>query len=172
MLTAYYCGLTQIMEGQREDSYAMSRAYREHRTEHKDMRVRQVRTPRLTVVKPVPKNRLTPGAVVWAHVPFEDGKGEKTRPAVVVSASSREVVVLPTTTSAKRHRFPASYVELCDLESAGISRPSGVSSRTVTLDRIELVDIVGYLSDEDFDRVMTTVAGTGDRVEVEGAHAA
>ncbi len=134
----------------------MSRGYRDSREEHKgrggDGR-HAVRTPRLSIVKPVPRNRLVPGVVVWAHVPFDDEPGEKTRPAVVVSASAHDVVVHPVTTTPKRHHYPDRYVEIIDLTDAGVIRPCAVATRTVEVPRIDLINITGELSTADAERV-------------------
>ncbi len=111
------------------------------------------RLPKLAVVEAVPMNRLRLGVVVWAHVPFQHDDGEKTRPAIVVGNAGRTVDLLPVTTSATRFRRPYDHVELCDLDAAGLERPSGVRLRAVTVDRIELVHIVGELSDADLDAV-------------------
>lgn len=114
----------------------------------------RVQPPRLSVVKPVPRSRLTTGAVVWAHVPYRDGTGEKTRPAVVVSTTSHEVVILPVTTSPNRLRHPDWYVEVQDLDRAGILHPSAVALQPVVVDRIDLINITGELSPADAERVL------------------
>ena len=49
----------------------------------------------MTTVKQVALTRLVPGAVVWAHIPFEECDQEKTRPAVVVDKSGRDVILRP-----------------------------------------------------------------------------
>jgi hypothetical protein len=94
-----------------------------------------------------------PGVVVWAHVPFEDGSGEKTRPAVVVSASAHDVVVRPVTTTASRHRHSRHYVEIIDLTDAGVLHPCAVANRTIEVPRIDLINITGELSTADAERV-------------------
>src|SRR5947208_4842363 len=38
------------------------------------------RIPQLAIVRPVAKTSLTPGTVVWAHVPYEECDGYKLRP--------------------------------------------------------------------------------------------
>jgi hypothetical protein len=111
------------------------------------------RLPKLAVVEAVPMNRLRLGVVVWAHVPFRDDDGEKTRPAIVVRTAGRTVELLPVTTSQARFRRPHQHVEICDLDTAGLDRPSAVQLRTITVDRIELIHIVGELSDADLDAV-------------------
>ena len=111
------------------------------------------RLPKLAVVEPVPMNRLRLGVVVWAHIPFQHDDGEKTRPAIVVGTGGRTVDHLPVTTSPTRFGRPFDHVELCGLDAAGLERPSGVRLRAVTVDRIEIVHIVGELSDTDLDAV-------------------
>lgn len=121
----------------------------------------QVRPPRLSIVEPVPRGRLTAGVVVWAHVPYRDGTGEKTRPAVVLSATSHEVMVLAVTTSSKRLSYPWRYVELLDRERAGILRPSAVDLEPISIDRIDVVNITGELSTADAERVLGPFTETG-----------
>ncbi len=136
----------------------MSRGYRGKATKRNGCSARadvgRVQAPRLSVVKSVPRSRLTAGVVVWAHVPFRDGSGEKARPAVVVATSSHDVVILPVTTSPNRHRHPNQYVELHDLDRAGILHPSAVALTPVTVRRIDLVNITGELSAADAERVL------------------
>ena len=107
------------------------------------------KAPSLSTVKPLALNRLQPGVVVWAHIAFEDGTGEKTRPAVVVRAGSRDVVVRAVTSAVSRFRFPHLHIELADLTAAGVSRPCAVKTTEVEVDRIDVLHVVGELSDED-----------------------
>lgn len=107
------------------------------------------RPAQLTVVEQVALNRLHSGVVVWAHVPFSERDDEKTRPAVVVGRKGRMVELLPVTTSLTRFRRPHQYVEVQDLDAAGLTRASGVQRRPVTVDRIEIVSVVGELSEPD-----------------------
>lgn len=99
----------------------------------------------MSVVRRIPRTQLTPGTVVWAHVPFADGTGEKSRPAVVLSRQGRDIELLPATTSMRRHDYPHKYVEIEDLESAGLNRATGVSLRPVVVDIIEIISITGSL---------------------------
>lgn len=136
----------------------MGRAYRsrdrKHNRHEQSAASRSGRTgPRLTVVTPVAMTRLDKGAVVWAHVPYVDGTGEKTRPAVVCSRSHRDVALLPVTTTRTRFRHPDHYVEILDLEDAGITRESAVALQRVSVDRIDILDITGRLSTADSLRV-------------------
>jgi hypothetical protein len=103
----------------------------------------------LSIVKPVPLNRLTTGTVVWAHIPFADGTGQKSRPAVVAKTKGRDITVLPGTTSNKRFRFETGYQEVGDLESAGLHRPTGINRIAITVDRSEIISICGRLAEED-----------------------
>lgn len=105
--------------------------------------------PDLATVRPVAKGRLLPGVVVWAHVPFAEVETEKTRPAVIKSVSGRNVTILPASSATSRHRFPARYAELRDPRDAGLSRPTGIRRREVTVDLIEIISIIGILSDAD-----------------------
>src|SRR5256885_16582055 len=47
------------------------------------------RIPRLAVVRPAAKTSLTPGTVVWAHIPFEETAGPNLRPPLASHPSGR-----------------------------------------------------------------------------------
>jgi mRNA interferase MazF len=96
----------------------------------------------------VARNRLRPGTVVWVHVPFVDAEGDKIRPAVVLSCHGRDVVLLPCTTSARRHQRPG-YVEIKHWQAAGLPRPTSVRCASLTVDYLEIVNVAGDLADED-----------------------
>jgi hypothetical protein len=78
---------------------------------------------------------------------------DKTRPAVVKSLSDRSVVLRPVSSALSRYRFPARHTELTDPDVAGLHRPTGVQRREVTVDLIELLQIVGALSERDMSAV-------------------
>lgn len=108
----------------------------------------------LTSTKRVALNRLRLGAVVWAHIPFAEQAGEKIRPAVVLSASTHQVSVLPMTTSLWRLQFPHHYVEVKDLGTAGLTRSTGIGRSPIVVARIEVVDLVGTLAAPDLERML------------------
>ena len=110
----------------------------------------------MSVVRPVPLTRLTPGTVVWAHVPYADGTGEKSRPAVVVTTRGRDIELLPATTSSLRHGQPG-FVSLTDLHAAGLERRSSVRLESVTVDRIEIINITGQVAPLDAARIGITL---------------
>lgn len=103
----------------------------------------------MSIVKPVPLSRLRPGTVVWAHIPFADGAGEKSRPAVVIATESRDITLLPGTTSTRRFDLRNSYLEVADLDTAGLTRPTGINRHPVTVDKIEIISICGELAGDD-----------------------
>lgn len=109
---------------------------------------------------------MVPGAVVWAHVPFDQVDDFKTRPAVVVAIVGREITIVPATTSSSRSRYPTEYAELRDLRAAGLYRPTGMRRREITIDIIEIVSVVGRLSDIDMKSVLPSAyvfGGVGGR---------
>jgi hypothetical protein len=87
-------------------------------------------------------------------VPYAEVDDEKTRPAVVKCVVGRQVIILPGFSAASRFRFPTKYVELRDLDAAGLYRPTGVRRKEVTVDRIEIIDVAGHLSDFDMAAVL------------------
>jgi hypothetical protein len=130
------------------------------------------RVPNLTVVRPVPANQLTLGAVVWAHVLYQDHDGYKTRPAVVIATDRRSTVLLPGTTSQGRLRLPQRYHEVTDLGSAGLSRPTGIRLQATVVDRLDLVHLCGGLSDDDVEALTGRVDLDSARQLLEGVRAA
>lgn len=116
-------------------------------------------------MEPIPRNRLVPGTVVWAHIDFRDGTGEKARPAVVVDVRGTEVVVLPGTTSVRRHAL-RDHVEVRDLDDAGLRRPTGISTMPVSVDRIDLTAISGSLSPHDHQRIVEAPSRTRGQAHV------
>src|SRR6266849_580079 len=96
-------------------------------------------------VKPAAASRLLPGIVVWARVPYAEADNWKTRPAVVKSVVGRQVTLLPGTSSNSRLRFPNKYVEVAQPVDCGLTRPTGFRRQEVTVDIIEVEDIVGAL---------------------------
>jgi len=111
----------------------------------------------VTRLRIVPRNRLHPGTVVWVHIPFEDVEGDKIRPAVVLRCHGRDIVLLPCTTSMRRHQRPG-YVEIKHWQAAGLPRPTGVRRTSLTVDYLEIVNIAGDLADEDAATLLSTSA--------------
>lgn len=126
----------------------------------------------------VPRNRLEKGTVVLARVPFaRDSRGEdatcrqereKVRPAVVVEVSGDACTCRPCTSSASRHRLPWAHTELEDLESAGLSRATGVKRREVVVSVRDCIVVCGVLANSDLERVFDQVCGSGSEAAAEG----
>lgn len=129
----------------------MKRAYTEKQRKYNSCRTLEPKRKviPMSIVKPVPLTRLLPGTVVWAHIPFADGTGEKSRPAVVIGTDSRDITLLPGTTSIRRLDLRGGYLEITDLDTAGLTRPTGVSRRPVIVDKIEIIMICGELAGDD-----------------------
>lgn len=155
------------MSGRSDSERRGSKRDRAHRWEQAPPRV-----PNLTVVRPVPANQLTLGAVVWAHIPYQDCDSYKTRPAVVIATDRRSVVLLPGSTTQRRLQLPHRYQELSDLTSAGLSRPTGIRLQPIIVDRLDLVDLCGDLSDDDIEALTGRVDLAAARQLLECAHAA
>ncbi|WP_406059383.1 type II toxin-antitoxin system PemK/MazF family toxin [Micromonospora sp. NBC_00860] len=110
--------------------------------------------PNLSVVRLVARNRLRPGVIVWARVPFEDDVQYKIRPAVVLDCRGRTVVILACTSSPARHRRMDRPVELWDVEAARLRRPTAVRRMALSIDHVDVLDVIGELSGTDWDRVL------------------
>ncbi len=134
----------------------------------------------LTTVARVPKSSLSPGNVVWAHVPYDEGDREKTRPAVVASVEGRTISLLPITSASRRTAFAKRYAEIFDFAHAGLTRPCAVALKIKEVDLIDIVAVAGRLSDIDRRRILEPDTppggGTPNRplsrapFPVEGAH--
>lgn len=135
----------------------MGKGYLQRRHRHNDLKYRGHRDvgvappPTIMQVRPVAKKHLVKGAVVWARVPFFDGSGEKTRPAVVEERLGRTVVVRPVTTSERRRRVGAH--EIADLAAAGLGRACAVALGRIEVDLIDIHQVVGALAPVDAVRV-------------------
>jgi hypothetical protein len=111
----------------------------------------------------VPRNRLRPGTVVMARVPFAPERGrrgaptseqDKVRPVVVVGVSRHGCICSPCTSAASRHRYPWAHTELEDLGSAGLSRATGVKRREVVVPFRDCFTVCGVLAESDLERVL------------------
>jgi hypothetical protein len=112
----------------------------------------------LHTVSPIALRRLRPGVVVWAHIPFQEVDGWKLRPAVVVRAEARTVLLRPVTGAASRFGRH-DHVELEDLDTAGLAHPCAVRlGRDVEVDRTDVVTLAGRLSLIDELRIEVTEA--------------
>ena len=97
---------------------------------------------------------LQPGTVVRADIPFADGTGRKVRPSVVVSASRLAVELIPCTSSPRATK--GSDVAINDLPAAGLHKPTRArTGRTVSVDRVAVVQVLGRLSSADLVAVLT-----------------
>jgi hypothetical protein len=117
-------------------------------------------------VTTVPRNRLRPGTVVMARVlygPQRDRRGatsserEKIRPVVVVGVRRDGIICRPCTSAASRHRRPWAHTELADLESAGLTRATGVRLREVVIPFTDCFTVCGVLAASDLERVFGTL---------------
>ena len=102
--------------------------------------------------------RLRPGAVVWAHVPYEESAQYKTRPAVVITHAGRTATLLPLSSTASRFRYPDRFTEITDTFSAGLLRRCAVRHRPVTLGVIDIVSVAGQLTRRDWAAVLSVHA--------------
>lgn len=117
-------------------------------------RTPRVPKPQMARVEVVAMNRLRPGVVVWGHIPFADGDGEKTRPAVVITTSGSDVELLPVTTKPGWYRTNGHHIEIRNGIAAGLDRNSSVRLRPVVVDRLEVLNVVGQLTTSDLAAVL------------------
>lgn len=123
-----------------EEALGAKQANRQRQGETLNQSLRALQAPSL--------EQLQPGTVVLAQIPYADGTGWKTRPAVVISAETDRVQVLPATT-VRRDQY--SCVQLHEWADAGLTRPTYVQERSVEVERkTEITSVRGRLSDRDW----------------------
>ncbi|MCD6219822.1 type II toxin-antitoxin system PemK/MazF family toxin [Candidatus Calescamantes bacterium] len=96
------------------------------------------------------------GDVVLVEVVFSEGIGSKKRPALVISSnhynrSRNEVVIAAITSNIKRELFGDTKIE--NWREAGLIYPSLVTAIVQTIKANMIVKKLGYLSQEDFNKV-------------------
>lgn len=100
-------------------------------------------------LKPIARNRVTPGLVVYADIVFAEGTGSKARPSVVLCIDGDAVTLVPLTGSPRPHRIPVEF-----WAEAGLNKCSFFEPRTVTVDRrTAITGVVGSLEVADFERL-------------------
>jgi hypothetical protein len=77
---------------------------------------------------------------------------------VVVGVSRDGCICRPCTSAASRHRYPAAHTELEDLDSAGLSRATGVKRREVVVPGGDCFTVCGVLAESDLERVFGQLA--------------
>lgn len=96
---------------------------------------------------------LTPGTVVRARVPFADRDDYKVRPVIVLRRRGRQVSVVPCTSS--QRATTAADIPIDQLDCAGLTTPTTArTGRTVLIDRVDCIEVLGYLGDEDTTRIL------------------
>lgn len=90
------------------------------------------------------------GAVVVADVPFDDGIGGKTRPAVVIAVAADQVLVRPGYSEGGMQSRTWQAHEVRDRAAAGLTKPTWVEPDARTIARADVGDPIGRLSDDDW----------------------
>ena len=96
------------------------------------------------------------GDVVLVEAAFSEGIGSKKRPALVISSnhynrSRNEVIIAAITSNIKRELFGDTKIE--NWREAGLIYPSLVTAIVQTIRANMIVKKLGYLSQEDFNKV-------------------
>ena len=103
----------------------------------------------LGAVRPIALNRLTVGTVIYAHLPFADGAGSDARPAVIVAVDGRTLTVFRIRTHRPWRHAGAPDAVIEEWMEAGLSRPSNLDRRPVTIDAAAVNSVVGELAEAD-----------------------
>lgn len=103
------------------------------------------------------------GEVVLTEIAFSGDPGRKRRPAVVISNEefnrSGIKLIVAAITSNVSPPFRPGDVFLADWKSAGLIKPSAMRGVLATIDKSDIVRSMGLLSEGDFSKVETSVAG-------------
>ena len=144
-------GRTDLEPWLREDALStLRRQIREmdtyhHRKTRSDRAVRQDRKS----LKPIALKHLKPGTIIDCWVPFVDTDDYKRRPAVVIEADKYDVRLYPLTTSLGHRRLKIPIYLLHRWAESGLSRPTGMQRRPVTVPRSDVLAVTGELLGED-----------------------
>ena len=118
----------------------------------------QTATSRFRPLESPSRRLLRPGAVVFAHVPFdENDQAYKSRPALVVALRGDDLVEVRPITGSRNYQVNATPIT--DWAAAGLKKPSVVRAKSITLDRrLELTGYLGQLSERDLAAVFRLAA--------------
>lgn len=102
------------------------------------------------------------GEVILTEIAFSGEPGRKRRPAVIISCddynkSSIKLIVAAITSNISPP-FRRGDLLIDDWHEAGLVKPSSVRGVIATVDRQDIVRVMGRLSNADFDRVISAVA--------------
>lgn len=95
------------------------------------------------------------GDVVIVSFPFTDGRGDKARPAVIVSgaryhATRRDLILVPVTS---RPPHDALDYSVADWREAGLLKPSSVCAKPFTFHHTKILHRAGHLHSADLARL-------------------
>ena len=100
-----------------------------------------------------PTTRYEWGDIVLISFPFTDQRGQKKRPAVIVSTKAynerRPDVILMAITSRARPRRGFGEVSLSDWQGAGLLKPSVIKPVIFTAEKKLVVKTLGRLKEND-----------------------
>lgn len=101
-------------------------------------------------------DRLERGTICLLPVAFTDGSGIKIRPTLVLATKGPDLVVAPMTSRSPRDQYE---VRLLAWEKAGLHAQGTVRCSSVTtISRSLVVDYIGRVMPEDWERVLDTAA--------------
>lgn len=99
---------------------------------------------------------LAAGTVVRARVSYTDRDDYKVRPVIVLSRRGRQITVAPCTSS--QRATTAAELPIDQLASAGLTTPTTARmGRTLVIDRVDCIEILGCLGEEDASRILGTL---------------
>jgi len=101
------------------------------------------------------------GDVVLVSFPFTNLKAAKKRPAVIISSQSyqqeRPDVILMAITSQIRNTLSTGEAILQDWQHAGLLKPSLLKPLIATLEKNQVVKVMGQLSNADRNKLKKTI---------------
>lgn len=136
-----------------------------HRKSRSDRAVRQ----NSKALKPVALKHLAPGVIIDCWIPFVDSDDYKRRPAVVIEANAYDVRVYPLTSSLGHRRLKTPIHILDNWVESGLTRPTGMQRRDVTIARSSILGVSGELVGNDKNQFHLWV-NTGSRAAAAASH--
>ncbi len=91
--------------------------------------------------------RYSIGDIWWVDFPFDNGRTEKHRPAIIIDDDKIAIIAMYVTSKDKAYPLD---VEISDWKEAGLSRPSWARiDKIVSISEWRLLEKTGHLSDKD-----------------------
>ena len=104
----------------------------------------------------------SPGEVILTEVAFSGARGRKQRPAVVISSNefnrAGTKLIVAAITGSLPPPFRLGDVVISEWQKAGLVKPSAMRCFVTTVDRKDVVRLMGQMAESDFANVESAIA--------------